>query len=230
MRRERSVSSQHAAKQAAASSALSLVLPGMLLGVGSGSTVACFIDALGASWQKNPFPLQIFAGSTSSEKRARAWALPLADGALLHVDLTVDGADQIDAQRRMIKGGGGALLQEKLLFGCSRRIAIIVDASKCVNALGLCSLPVEVVPFACATTVQRIQELGYNGSLRMREGAPFVSDAGHYIFDLDLNHTIDDPRALHDQLKSTLGVVETGLFFNTVDHLIVGEQLPIENL
>ncbi len=211
------------AKRAAAMAALELVEAGMRLGLGTGSTAALFVEALGARVRAG---LAVTGVPTSSATRAQAEALgiPLATlEAAAPLDLTVDGADEIGPGLALIKGGGGALLQEKIVAAASRRMVVIADASKEVAALGAFPLPVEIVRFGWRVTAARIEAAaGVAGRLRGGEADPFLTDEGHYILDLPMGR-IEDPAALEATLAVLPGVVESGLFTGLAAGAILGD-------
>jgi ribose 5-phosphate isomerase A len=155
--------------------------------------------------------------SKATEEQAKALGIPLSTlDDLLDLDLTVDGADEVDPRLRLIKGGGGALLREKIVAAASKQMAVIVDSSKLVRALGAFPLPIEVVPFGLAATRGHIERalagLDLSGPIRLRGGsAPFVTDGGHYILDCSLG-AIAEPERLGEILSMIPGVVEHGLF------------------
>jgi ribose 5-phosphate isomerase A len=214
------------AKKAAATAAVDFIQDGMLVGLGTGSTVFYFIEALG---QRCRAGLNITAVATSQQSfhQAQSCGISLKDSETVTslVDLMVDGADEIDPNKNMIKGGGGALFREKLLAEASRRLIIIVDETKLVNPLGMSPLPVEVARFLYHRTLQRLEDQGYQGKLRLgRNQTPFVTDNGNYIIDIHYNRPIQHPADEHMHLKSITGVVETGLFFNIVERVIIGYQ------
>ena len=201
----------------AARRALELVEPGMRLGLGSGTTARHFVDLLGQRVAAG-LKLNCVATSEATEAQAKSLGIPVTTlDELPELDLTVDGADEIDPELRLIKGGGGALLREKIVASASRRMAVIADSSKLVSRLGAFPLPVEVVPFGLAATRRHIETalgaLGFQrGSVRLRGGAePFVTDGGHYILDCGLG-AIPDPERLAKTLSGIPGVVEHGLF------------------
>jgi len=203
-------------KQAAARRALELVRPGMNLGLGSGTTAREFVDLVGEE-VKRGLKIVCVGTSKATEEQARSLGIPLATlDEIPELDLTVDGADEIDPELRLIKGGGGALLREKIVAAASKRMAVIADSSKLVQRLGAFPLPVEVVPFGLAATrrhiEQAIADLGLAGPLRLRgEPKPFVTDGGHYILDCSLG-AIEEPERLGEALSTIPGVVEHGLF------------------
>jgi len=203
-------------KREAARRALELVKPGMKLGLGSGTTAHQFVDLVGEA-VKGGLEIVCVGTSKATEAQASSLGIPLSTlDEIAELDLTVDGADEIDPKLRLIKGGGGALLREKIVAAASKRMAVIADSSKLVKRLGAFPLPVEVVPFGLAATrrhiEQAIADLGLTGPLRLRGDAkPFVTDGGHYILDCSLG-AIDEPERLGESLSRIPGVVEHGLF------------------
>jgi ribose 5-phosphate isomerase A len=214
-------------KRRAAEQAVALVDDGMTLGLGTGSTAAHFVDLLGRRVKDG---LKVVCVPTSEATRARAEGLgiPLADlDTRPSLDLTVDGADEIDPQLRLIKGGGGALLGEKIVAMASERMVVIADHSKLVTVLGAFPLPVEIVRFGATATLNLVgaiaAEAGCAGEIRLRtraDGAPFVTDSGHFILDCAFGR-IADPEALDEALKLIPGVMESGLFLGIADAAII---------
>lgn len=211
------------AKQAAGQTAAGFVQAGMLVGLGTGSTSAFFIEALGKRVKEG---LKITAAATSQQTlhQAQQLGIPLMDAdTLTELDLTVDGADEIDPAKNMIKGGGGALLREKLLAIASREMIVIVDETKLVKHLGTHPLPVEISPFAYRNTIQRMQANGYQGTLRLiRENRPFITDNENFIFDIQFSVPIKEPRREQEKLKAIVGIIETGLFFDIANRVVIG--------
>lgn len=208
------------AKKAAATYAASLILEGQKVGLGTGSTAEYFIEALGTRCQKG-LKITALASSKKTHELAQKAKIPLLD--LSHLDVTVDGADEIDPQKRMIKGGGGALLQEKILARMSREMIVIVDETKLVSRLGNCNLPVEIIPFGEKATIEQINNLGFSGSLRLTpSGKPFVTDSGHHLFDIDPSAIHFNPSEDHLRLLQIPGVVETGFFLDYASRVIIG--------
>jgi ribose 5-phosphate isomerase A len=217
-------------KQVVARAAAARVESGMRVGLGSGSTAALVVRALGERVRQG---LSIVGVPTSrqTEAIAREVGVPLDD--LLstpRLDLTIDGADETDRRLRLVKGGGGALLREKIVASASARVVIVVDASKVVETLGAFPLPVEVVPFAASVVAARIAALGVEPRLRRRpDGAPFVSDEGNHILDCPLGR-IADPEALAATLDGIAGVVEHGLFLGLAHEVLVARGDHVESL
>lgn len=223
-------------KESAARAALDLVEEGMRLGLGTGSTAARFVAALGERVARG---LNVICVPTSEATRAQAEALGIPLTTLDEtpkLDLTVDGADEIDDQLRMIKGGGGALLREKIVATASDRMVAIVDESKLVAALGLFPLPVEVVRFGLMSTMRLIEavaaEAGCHGAITLRPGkgdAPFITDQGNLILDCAFG-VIPEPEVLAFSLKRVPGVVEHGLFLGLADLAIVAGKSGVKAL
>lgn len=216
-----------ALKIKAAERALAFIEPGMKLGLGTGSTAARFVDLLGAKVKGG---LDVVGVPTSETTRVQAASLgirltTLDDNPVL--DLTIDGADEIDDALQLIKGGGGALLREKIVAAASDRMIVIADSSKRVPVLGAYPLPVEVVRFGLAATRNMIEMLssdaGCTGHIILRmglDGQPFVTDGGNYIFDCAFGR-IADADALDEALKRIPGVIEHGLFLGFADAAII---------
>jgi ribose 5-phosphate isomerase A len=216
-------------KRAAAARALEFVEDGMTLGLGTGSTARWFVDLLAERMRAEG--LRITGVPTSGRTRAQAEALGIPLTTLARagwLDLTIDGADEFDSRLNLIKGGGGALLQEKIVATASTRMVVITDPSKEVATLGAFALPVELVRFGAAATRWLIGELlkqhdvaGRGMTLRQGEDGPYITDEGHYIVDLDLGR-IGDPARLNAGLNVIPGVVETGLFCGIAAAVVVG--------
>jgi ribose 5-phosphate isomerase A len=214
-------------KQQAAQRALSDIEDGMLVGLGTGTTAARFVDLLGQRVRQG---LNVTCVATSETTRAQAERFGVALTTLDDVpflDLTVDGADELDSHLRLIKGGGGALLREKIVAMASERMIVIADVSKRVATLGSFPLPVEVVRFGLAATRNLLgavaADAGCSGEIRLRlgkDGRPFMTDNGNLLLDCAFGH-IDNPEALDQALKGVPGVVENGLFLGIADTAII---------
>jgi ribose 5-phosphate isomerase A len=212
------------AKQAAANKAMEAVQSGMVVGLGSGSTSFFAIEKLGAM-VRNGLQVKAVGSSLPTEELARKAGITIVDiGEISSVDLYVDGADEVDQHFNLIKGGGGALVREKIVAFNSKVFVVIVDASKLVKSLGRFPLPVEVVPFAANLTLRHLQTLGGKAVLRQRDGKPFISDNGNVIVDVQFGD-IKDPVALNAVINVLPGVVESGLFDGRrVHRVLVGHE------
>jgi ribose 5-phosphate isomerase A len=201
-------------KEAAARASLQYVKDGQVVGLGTGSTAAYFIKLLGEKVQKG---LRIRGIPTSDRSRELALSLGIPVITLddcQEIDVTVDGADEVDPQLRLIKGGGGALLREKIVASVTKQMVVVADASKQVERLGKFPLPVEVIRFAQAVIAKRIGALGAEVKLRMTaEGTPFVTDENNHILDCWFGE-IRDADALARALSDMPGIVEHGLFIS----------------
>jgi ribose 5-phosphate isomerase A len=222
------------AKRLAAAKALELVTPGMRLGLGTGSTAAHFVKLLGARVAEG---LDVICVPTSERTRmaAEQLAIPLTTlDAMPELDLTIDGADEFDGELRLIKGGGGALLREKIVATASRCMIAITDSSKFVTTLGKFPLPVAVNRFGLEVTRRAImaaaKACGCEGEVLLRQspgGVPFVSDDGHFIVDCFFG-AIPRPEDLADRLAAIPGAVEHGLFIGIAKGVISGGPAGIE--
>jgi ribose 5-phosphate isomerase A len=222
-------------KKAAALAALDHVEGGMRLGLGTGSTAAHFIAGLGERVRKG---LDVVCVPTSEATRQQAEDLGIALTTLDEtpdLDLTVDGADEVDGNLDLIKGGGGALLREKIVAFSSRRMIVIADSSKQVGVLGKYPLPVEVVPFGWRATEQKLDQAarraGAEGpvTLRVKDAKPFVTDSGNFILDCAFG-SIPDPGKLAAALSAIPGVIEHGLFIGMADLAIIAGPAGIATL
>ena len=222
-------------KRAAALAALDYVEDGMRLGLGTGSTARLFVEALAGKAAQGR---KLICVPTSERTRKQAEGLGLTLSTLDEtplLDLTVDGADEIDGNIDLIKGGGGALLREKIVATSSKRMIVIADSSKQVETLGRFPLPVEVVSFGFKATARKIEQAcrwaGCNGpmTLRVRDGKPFVTDSGNVIFDCALGR-IDNPEKLSAALSSIPGVVEHGLFIGIASLALVGTGAGVSKI
>ncbi|MHA1518007.1 MAG: ribose-5-phosphate isomerase RpiA [Alphaproteobacteria bacterium] len=221
-------------KSKAAEAAIELVKPGMRLGLGTGSTAYHFVEGVGALVGNG---LKVVCVPTSEATRVHAETLGIPLSSLdetPQLDLTVDGADEIDDQLRLIKGGGGALLREKIVATASDRMVVIADDSKLSQTLGSHPLPIEVVRFGLRATMRLIEalaaEAGCEGDIRLRPGQsdlPFVTDQGNLIVDCAF-HKILEPEVLAFALKRIPGVVEHGLFLGLADMVIVAGSNGVE--
>ena len=215
--------STEAIKKAVGYKAAEFVHSGMRVGLGTGTTAFFFIERL-IQRCKEGLKIQAIASSEKSSEQARKGGIPLLDSSQVSaLDLTVDGADQIDPQKRMIKGGGGALVREKILAAMSKELVVIVDDSKLAPALGQCKLPVEVLPFAKNATWHHILKAGYKGDFRKKsDNSLYITDNGNLIIDLLFDTMIENPEEDHMTLIQIPGVVDTGFFINLAGRIVVG--------
>lgn len=213
------------AKKAAAQAALPFIQDGMLVGLGTGSTAAYFIEFLKQKCEEG-LNIQAVATSSRSARQALALGIPLVDDQLIHhIDVGVDGADEISPDRSMIKGGGGALLREKIVAASCQKWIVIIDETKLVPRLGTFPVPVEIAHFAYQTTLTRLVEAGYQAKIRLeRDGSLYYTDNGNYIADIQFRNPIENPLQEHLKLLQITGVLETGFFFNVADKIIVGYE------
>lgn len=211
------------AKQAAAVEAVKMVMDGHVVGLGSGSTAELFILELGRRVQTEGLDIIGVPTSKRSESIGREAGISISTlEEHDHLDITVDGADEVDPNLDLIKGLGGALLREKIVAAATQKEVIVVDESKLVHQLGTKSpLPVEIVQFSHGHTARVLSKLGCGPMLRQKNSVPFVTDNGNYILDCSFKG-IDDPEKLEIALHSTPGVVETGLFLGIADTVIIG--------
>ena len=210
-------------KKIAADKAISFIENNMTVGLGTGTTAYWAIEGIG---QKVKEGLQIKAIATSrrSEEQARSLGIHIVSFAeITQIDLTIDGADEADKNLNLIKGGGGALLREKIVASNSRQLIIIADESKLVNKLGKFPLPVEVAIFGWKKTLEKLSALGCTPKLRIDKSAAYITDNGNYIIDCSFNE-IQDPAGLHDAINSITGVMDNGLFINLATKLIIGSE------
>jgi ribose 5-phosphate isomerase A len=219
-------------KQRAAEAAMGFLHGGMVIGLGTGSTADFFLQALGGALKEGRLHNIVgVATSRQSERRSQELGIPLTTLAQSpRLDVTVDGADEVDPRLDLIKGLGGALLREKIVAQNSKRLIIIADASKAVPKLGTKSpLPVEVAQFAHETQEVFLKGLGATPTLRRnRDGATFVTDNGNYIFDCRFPSGIDDPHALSTALRERAGIVESGLFLGIAKVALIAGEKDVE--
>ena len=221
-----------AQKRAAGDAAAALVEAGMVVGLGTGSTAVWFVKALGA----RGLDITCVATSEATANLALSLGMKVAElGETREIDLTVDGADEIGPGLSLIKGAGGALLREKLVWEASRHCVVIADAAKPVTMLGKFPLPIEVVAFGHKTTSLRICDalsecdIGAAPRLRMQAGVPVRTDGGNLIYDAACGR-IEEPAALAFALKSVTGVVEHGLFLDLADQALIGTADGVKTL
>jgi len=219
-----------AAKLRAAQAAARLVTDGMIVGLGSGTTAALVVQALGERVADEGLRLIGVPTSVLTADLARSLGIRLRDlDDVEAIDLNLDGADEIDPQFSMVKGRGGALLREKIVASSARRRVTVVTADKCVARLGVAAaIPVEISNVGARHTEARLRELGATTAVRLRvDASPFLTDGGNKIIDCHFDHT-EDARTLDARLHQTVGVLETGLFVGLCDLLIVGHPDGVE--
>jgi len=211
-------------KHIAGEAAAQLIEDGMIVGLGSGSTAAHFIYAVARRLQEGLRIAGAVATSNVSEELARNLGIPLTDlDTHPLIDLDIDGADEIDGQLRLIKGGGGFLLREKIVASNSRRFIVIGDITKQVAQLGqTVPLPVETVPFATTPVRKRLEALGASVQLRRSGNNAYITENGNVILDCYFAGGIADPLDLEARIRKITGVVETGLFLNLAKQAIIG--------
>ena len=214
-------------KQAVAKAAVDQIQNGMILGLGSGSTAALMIEALAQKIKSGE--IKDVVGVTTSfqgEVLASELGIPLKSlSSVSGIDLAIDGADEVDPNFQLIKGGGACHVQEKLVASLSKKFIVVVDSSKLVKKLNLdFKLPVEVLPSAWKQVQKKLEEWGGAGELRMaqKKAGPIVTDQGNLILDLTFKNGIDEPKFLETQINNIPGVLENGLFINLTDEVLVG--------
>jgi ribose 5-phosphate isomerase A len=217
-------------KEAAARASLRFVKDGQIVGLGTGSTAAYFIQLLGDAVKKG-LRIRGIPTSVRSGEQAASLGIPLTTlDECPEIDVTVDGADEVDPELRLIKGGGGALLREKIVASATKQLVIVADASKRVPVLGRFPLPVEVIKFAQALLVKKIEALGAKVSLRRdAEGKPFLTDENNHILDCRFEQ-IPDADGLARQLSDMPGVVEHGLFIGMASVVLIANGSEIVEL
>lgn len=219
-------------KASAAIAAAALVEPGMVVGLGSGTTSHLMLLALGERIRNEKLVFRGIATSEATAITAREQGIPLCNlDDFDAIDLNLDGADEIDPGFRMIKGRGGAMLREKLVVSAAKKRVTMVGPEKLVEQLGRgMPIPLEISPFGWKHVDASVRFLGAKTSLRLnRQGTPFITDGGHYILDCTFEQT-GDPEELETQLKGIVGVFETGLFVGLCDLLIVGHGDHVETM
>ena len=211
------------AKQSAARKAAEFIETGQIVGLGTGSTAAHFIDAL-IKRCKMGLKIRAVPSSRHSSDRAARGGIEILDiNSAPRVDITVDGADEVDGKKRMIKGRGGAHVREKILAAASTEMVVIVDETKLVPRLGVGCLPVEILFYGSPSTRQKIEDLGFGGKWRMNDdGTLFISENGNLLFDISFDSPPSDPETEHAKLIQIPGVVDTGFFFGLAGRIVIG--------
>lgn len=215
------------AKRLAAQRALEFVEPGMVVGLGSGSTATFFIEQLGEKFRAG-LNIRAIASSVASEDLARSFGIPICDfEACPEIDVAVDGADEVGPDLALIKGGGGALLREKIVASASRRFIIVADSTKLVPALGAFPLPIAVVPMAVSLVSRRLADLGLKPTMRRHaDGTHYITDEGNLILDCACGQ-IADPERLAATLRAIVGVVEHGLFLGMASLALIADDAQV---
>ncbi|MGH2644253.1 MAG: ribose-5-phosphate isomerase RpiA [Chitinophagaceae bacterium] len=217
------MSSINPGKKAAGEKATEYIQSGMIVGLGTGSTAFWSIEKIG-KMVAGGLQIKAIATSNQSEKQAKNLHIPLISFSELdHIDVDIDGADEVDENLNLIKGGGGALLREKIIASSSRKMIVVVDESKMVKTLGKFPLPVEVIPFGWEMTFRKLRSFGCTPVLRKKNDQVFVTDNGNYIIDCSFG-SISAPDDLHSKINNIPGVVENGLFANMCNAVIVGYE------
>ncbi len=217
-------------KKKAGEKAVEYIEDGMTLGLGSGSTVYWTIKKIGNLVQQG-MNVKGIPTSLRTQRWAKEFGIPLTNFSDVELlDVTIDGADEFTSQLDLLKGGGGSLVREKMVAEASSKVIIVVDKAKKVETLGKRPVPVEVIPFGWERTAKKIRRIHGIPQLRkISESDIFISDNGNYIFDCEFN-SITNPEYLHKQLKSMCGVVETGLFINMADIILIGEEAHVSHI
>lgn len=216
-------------KELAGSAVSGFLSDGMILGLGTGSTFYYAIKKIG-EMVKDGLKIKAVSTSSSTDRLAESLNIPLLSiDDVDKIDLTIDGADEVDPNFNGIKGGGGALLFEKVVAKSSGKNLWVVNAAKMVDKLGAFPLPIEVVPYALGNVFKKLETRGYNPKVRMKEGEKYLTDSGNHIIDASLG-VIKDAYKLEVELNMIPGVVENGLFLDVVDIVIVGKGEGVEIL
>ena len=212
------------AKETAAQKAAEYIQNHTVIGVGTGSTVRPFILALNERVESEGLILK--AAATSLDSRdALSDRIKIIDEALPdQIDICIDGADRASKDFDLIKGGGGALLREKLVALNAKKNITIIDESKIATPLQGFPLPVEIIPFGYKSTLRRLSEAGFSGSLRTKSSQIYMTDGQNYIYDIELKEPLLKPERTHQSLLTITGVIETGLFLQTSDIIIIGKN------
>ena len=210
-------------KEVVGKKAVEYVKDGMIVGLGTGSTVFYFVHAL-ADRVKEGLNVEMVSTSIQTVELAKSLGLTIKElEEIDHIDLAVDGVDEIDKDFNAIKGGGAALFREKIVADIAREVIWIYDESKDVEKLGNFNLPVEILPFGYSHTIRKMEEAGLNPVLRLKDGATLITDNNNYIADLHLGYGFDI-KSVKEKLESIVGVVEYGLFLNMCKLCIKGTE------
>ena len=208
-------------KKIAGEKAAEFIKDGMTVGLGTGSTAKYLVDKVG-EMVKDGLNIRAVATSKATENQAGELGIPLIDvNDVDYIDIAIDGVDEIDRDFNATKGGGGALFREKIVASLAKEVIWIMDDSKLVESIGNFPLPVEILPYGYKVTFKRLEALGYNPVMRMKENELYVTDNGNYIADLHIGAPadVDD---IKQKLDNTVGVLETGQFLKMCDRIVVG--------
>jgi ribose 5-phosphate isomerase A len=218
------------AKELAAKKSLDFIEDGMVVGLGTGSTATRFIKLLGER-VKRGLKIRGIPTSKTSKQLAESLSIPIIDFQQCpEIDVAIDGADEIAPGLALIKGGGGALLHEKIVASASRRFIIIADSSKVVTRLGKVPLPVEVIPTASPLVARKLAEMGIRPTIRrLKIASPFITEEGNLILDCECGE-IHDPDALAASIRNLVGVVEHGLFLHIAERALVSDGSKVTTL
>ena len=222
---------QQAAKLAAAQASLRFVKPGMVVGLGSGSTASLFIQMLGEQVKQGLDILGI-ASSDASEQLARSLGIPITDfDHHTTIDVAIDGADEVGPRMALIKGGGGKLLREKIVASAAKRFIIVADESKLVHQMGAFPLPVEVISMAVPLVTARLREIGFTPKIRQaKDGSgPYITDEGNILLDCSSSGIVD-PEKTAAEIRAMVGVVEHGLFLGMAERVLIAGEDGVREL
>ncbi|MGW7811137.1 MULTISPECIES: ribose-5-phosphate isomerase RpiA [Staphylococcus] len=216
-------------KKLVAKEAVTQINDGMTIGLGTGSTMQYVLEYLGDQVKKG-LNISGIPTSENTAKLAKQLDIPLTSfKEVRKLDLAIDGADEVDANFNLIKGGGGALLREKIIADSAKSFVVVIDKTKLVEQLGAFLLPVEIIPFGWEVTAQKIESLGGVSTLRELHNQPYITDNENYILDCDFGF-IDDPKSLEKALNSIVGIVDSGLFINMTDKVLIGDEHSVKTL
>ncbi|MGI6116858.1 MAG: ribose-5-phosphate isomerase RpiA [Bilifractor sp.] len=211
-------------KKLAGDKAAEYVKDGMVLGLGTGSTAYHMVNAVGRLVNEKGYKIQAVPTSKATEKQARELGIPLLTiDEVDHIDLDIDGVDEIDPEFNAIKGGGGALYREKVVASLAKEVIWIMDESKLVDHIGAFHLPVEVAQYGSKQAFEKMEAFGFHPEIRIRDGKRFVTDNGNYIIDLHLGAGFDI-QDVREKIDGIVGVLEHGLFLNMSRRIIVGKS------
>ena len=218
------------AKRLAAQKSLEFISDGMVVGLGTGSTATHFIRLLGEKVQRG-LRVRGISSSKASEELAKSLSIPIIDlQQCPEIDVAIDGADEVGPGLALIKGGGGALLREKIVASAAKRFIVVADSTKVVKRLGKFPLPVEVIPMASTLVARKLLELGLASKIRrLKTGAEFITDEGNLILDC-ASVEIQDPDALAASIRKIIGVVEHGLFLNMAEMALIADGAKVVTL